>query len=81
MVTIPKTGEILAMVGSEDYFDTKNDGNFNAAISYRQPGSFPKADKLTPDRFFQRGYTAATLLMDTQTNFKAQEQRKRLYSR
>jgi len=23
MVTIPKTGEILAMVGSEDYFDTK----------------------------------------------------------
>jgi len=28
MVTIPKTGEILAMVGSEDYFDTKKDGNF-----------------------------------------------------
>jgi penicillin-binding protein 1C len=74
MVTIPKTGEILAMVGSEDYFDTKNDGNFNAAISYRQPGSSLKP--ITYATAFARGYTAATLLMDTQTNFKSQDSEK-----
>ncbi|MGA2967799.1 MAG: transglycosylase domain-containing protein [Candidatus Levyibacteriota bacterium] len=74
MVTIPKTGEILAMVGSEDYFDTKNDGNFNAATAYRQPGSSLKP--ITYATAFSKGYTAATLLMDTQTNFKAQDSEK-----
>ena len=74
MVTNPKTGEILAMVGSEDYFDTKNDGNFNAAVSYRQPGSSLKP--ITYATAFTRGYTAATLLMDTQTNFKANDSEK-----
>jgi penicillin-binding protein 1C len=74
MVTIPKTGEILAMVGSEDYFNLKNDGNFNAAISYRQPGSSLKP--ITYATAFSRGYTAATLLMDTKTNFKAQDSEK-----
>ena len=69
MVTDPKTGQILAMVGSEDYFDTKNDGNFNAALSYRQPGSSLKP--ITYATAFTRGYTAATLLMDVATNFKA----------
>ena len=29
LVTNPATGEILAMVGSRDYFDTANDGNVN----------------------------------------------------
>lgn len=74
MVTIPKTGEILAMVGSEDYFDTKNDGNFNAATALRQPGSSLKP--ITYATAFSRGYTAATLLMDTQTNFKTQDSEK-----
>lgn len=35
----PKTGEILAMVGSKDYFDLENDGNVNVTIRERQPGS------------------------------------------
>ncbi len=74
IVAIPKTGEILAMVGSEDYFNTKNDGNYNAAITYRQPGSSLKP--ITYATAFSRGYTAATLLMDTQTNFKAQDSEK-----
>jgi penicillin-binding protein 1C len=74
MVTIPKTGEILAMVGSEDYFDTKNDGNFNTAIALRQPGSSLKP--ITYATAFSRGYTPATLLMDTQTNFKSQDSEK-----
>ena len=35
----PKTGQILAMVGSKDFFDTSIDGNVNVATSNRQPGS------------------------------------------
>src|SRR3990170_683854 len=39
LITRPLTGEILAMVGSHDYFDQKHDGNVNVALSLRQPGS------------------------------------------
>lgn len=35
----PATGEILAMVGSPDYFDPQIDGAVNAALALRQPGS------------------------------------------
>ncbi|MFZ1988126.1 MAG: transglycosylase domain-containing protein, partial [Minisyncoccia bacterium] len=35
----PKTGQILAMVGSRNYFDPAIDGNFNATLALRQPGS------------------------------------------
>lgn len=35
----PSTGEILAMVGSADYFDAKIDGAVNVALARRQPGS------------------------------------------
>lgn len=74
MVSNPKTGEILAMVGSEDYFDTKNDGNFNAAIAFRQPGSSLKP--ITYATAFTRGYTASSILMDVQTNFKTTDSEK-----
>jgi len=39
LVTKPNTGEILAMVGSKDYFDTEGQGNFNVTTALRQPGS------------------------------------------
>jgi len=39
LVTNPKTGEILAMVGSTNYFDQAHDGNVNVTISQRSPGS------------------------------------------
>ncbi|HSA83895.1 MAG TPA: PBP1A family penicillin-binding protein [Patescibacteria group bacterium] len=68
VVADPKTGEILAMVGSKDYFDTENDGNFNVAISNtRQPGSSMKP--VVYAAAFEKGYTPATLLMDTKTEF------------
>ncbi|MBI4084883.1 MAG: transglycosylase domain-containing protein [Candidatus Levybacteria bacterium] len=68
MVTDPKTGEILAMVGSKDYFDEENDGNFNVAVSgERQPGSSLKP--IIYAKSFEKGYTPATLLMDVQTEF------------
>ena len=64
----PKTGEILAMVGSKDYFDEGNDGNFNVAVDgMRQPGSSIKP--FTYAIALSRGLTPATMIMDTPTNF------------
>lgn len=39
LVTEPKTGAILAMVGSVNYFDFENDGQVNVTLRPRQPGS------------------------------------------
>lgn len=39
LVTNPQTGEVLAMVGSVDYFDVANDGQVNVTLRPRQPGS------------------------------------------
>ena len=35
----PKTGEILAMIGSRDYYNQEIDGNVNITLRPRQPGS------------------------------------------
>ena len=37
LITNPATGEILAMVGSRDYFDPEIDGNVNVTLSHHQP--------------------------------------------
>lgn len=63
----PRTGEVLAMVGSVDYFDTENDGNVNVSLSYRQPGSSMKP--IMYAAAFEKGYTAATFLSDIQTSW------------
>lgn len=39
LVTLPKTGEVLAMVGSKDYFAEDEDGKVNVVLRPRQPGS------------------------------------------
>ena len=39
LVLKPNTGEILAMIGSKDYFNTAEDGQVNVTIAQRQPGS------------------------------------------
>jgi len=67
----PKTGQILSMVGSKDYFDTSIDGNVNVAISDRQPGSsFKPYVYLTA---FTKGYLPETLLYDVDTQFETTE--------
>lgn len=63
----PKTGQILAMVGSKDYFDTENDGNVNVALRVRNPGSSFKP--FVYATAFERGYTPDTTLFDLETNF------------
>lgn len=64
----PKTGQILAMVGSRDYFDTANEGNFNVAMQgLRQPGSALKPFVYLTA--FKKGYTPDTVVFDARTEF------------
>jgi len=63
----PKTGQILAMVGSRDYFDESVDGNFNVTTAQRQPGSaFKPFAYLTA---FKKGLTPETVVFDLKTEF------------
>ncbi len=63
----PKTGEVLVMVGSRDYFDNSIDGQVNVSTSLRQPGSSLKP--LVYATLFEKGYTPETVLYDVNTNF------------
>jgi penicillin-binding protein 1C len=64
----PTTGQILALVGSADYFDAANDGNFDVATQgLRQPGSSLKPFVYLTG--FQMGYTPDTVLFDVPTEF------------
>ncbi len=63
LVTNPKTGEILAMVGSRNYFDVEHDGNVNVTTSLRQPGSSIKVVNYAAA--LANGFTAATVLDDS----------------
>ncbi|MFV1916931.1 MAG: transglycosylase domain-containing protein [Patescibacteria group bacterium] len=67
LVLDTKTGEILAMVGSYDYFDQKADGNVNLTTSSRQPGSSIKV--VNYSYALSSGFTPATILEDTQKTF------------
>jgi len=68
IVTDPGTGEILAMVGSRNYFDQEIDGNFNVTTARRQPGSSIKP--LNYSSALDQGIiTAATPLIDAPTQF------------
>jgi membrane peptidoglycan carboxypeptidase len=63
----PKTGEVLVMVGSRDYFDEKIDGNFNIATTRRQPGSAFKP--IVYAEAFNKGYRPETVVFDIPTEF------------
>jgi len=63
----PKTGEILTMVGSRNYFDEKIDGQVNVSIQLRQPGSAFKP--IVYSTAFEKGYQPESQIVDVQTNF------------
>jgi penicillin-binding protein 1C len=63
----PSTGEILAMVGSADFFNKQIAGEVNMAISPRQPGSSIKP--LTYTAAFEKGWNPATLIWDVPSEF------------
>ena len=64
----PKTGQILTMIGSRDYFDKEIDGNFNVATASRQPGSSFKP--FIYATAFNEGFTPDTTLFDLPTEFQ-----------
>ncbi len=64
----PKTGQILALVGSADYFNKDIDGNFNVASQgLRQPGSSIKPFAYVT--LFKKGYSQDTVVFDAPTEF------------
>ena len=75
VVIDPHAGEVLAMVGSPDYFDPQIDGAVNGTVTLRQPGSSIKPitygaafDPTRPDPL-----TAATMMVDVRTAFVTRE--------
>lgn len=67
----PKNGQILAMVGSKDFFDKEIDGQVNVSIRDRQPGSSIKPFVYLAA--FTKGYTPETILFDVETKFDSGE--------
>jgi membrane peptidoglycan carboxypeptidase len=63
----PNTGEVLAMMGSLDYYNQMISGNFNVAFAERQPGSAIKP--FTYLTAFEQGYTPATMTLDVRMAF------------
>ncbi len=64
----PRTGQLLALVGSRDYWDIEHSGNYNVAIqNIRQPGSSFKPFAYATA--FAKGYGDSTILFDLRTEF------------
>lgn len=64
----PKTGQILTMVGSRNYFDKEIDGNYNVSTGTRQPGSSFKP--FIYATAFNKGFTPESVLFDLPTEFQ-----------
>ncbi len=70
LVLDTQTGDILAMVGSKDYFDIEAEGNVNLTTSLRQPGSSIKVVNYA--YALENGYSPATILEDTPKTFNVE---------
>ncbi|MEK7111003.1 MAG: transglycosylase domain-containing protein [Patescibacteria group bacterium] len=67
LVTDPKSGEILALVGSQNYFDFQHDGQVDIVFRPRQPGSSIKP--IMYAAAFQKGFTPASVILDAPISF------------
>ena len=67
----PQNGQILAMVGSKDYFNKEIDGNVNVTTRFRQPGSSFKPYVYA--EALEMGYTRKTIIFDVETNFNTND--------
>jgi len=61
----PATGQVLALLGSADYFDEEIDGAVNMALAERQPGSSIKP--VIYAAALESGFTPASPLLDVPT--------------
>lgn len=66
----PKTGEILALVGSKDFFNEEIDGQVNIALRPRQPGSSFKPIVYTAA--WEKGFIPESIVFDVVTKFKTE---------
>jgi len=72
IVIRPTTGEIVAMIGSADYWNDEIDGKFNVAVDgFRQPGSSFKP--FTYVTFLSQGYNPAHMFLDVRKAFEQGE--------
>ncbi len=67
VVLDPRSGAILTLVGSPDFANTAIQGQVNAAVAHRQPGSAIKP--LTYAAALERGWTPATTIFDVPSTF------------
>lgn len=74
LITRPPTGEILAMVGSKDYFATPS-GAFNVTTAYRQPGSSIKPLNYAVG-IERKLVTPATVFLDMPVCFRTMDPKK-----
>ncbi len=74
LVSKPNTGEILAMIGSKDYFDNEADGQVNVTLSLRQPGSSIKPI-MYATAFAKKTLNPGTMLLDIPTCFRVAGQK------
>lgn len=74
LVTEPGTGQILAMVGSIDYFSNDIDGKYNVATALRQPGSSIKPLNYAVGLEMGK-ITAASIVDDDPTCFGLENQK------
>lgn len=63
----PKTGEVLAMVGSADYFNSEIGGQFNVTTARRQPGSAFKP--IVYATALKGKYSPSSIFFDLPTDF------------
>jgi 1A family penicillin-binding protein len=73
VVLDPADGAILTMVGSPNFADRASQGQVNAALARRQPGSAIKP--LTYAAALERGWTPATTILDVPSVFPTREGR------
>jgi 1A family penicillin-binding protein len=73
VVVKPNTGEVLAMVGSRNYFDTEHDGQVNVVLRPRQPGSSIKP-LVYATAFQKKTLNPGTVLLDIPTCIKLTNQ-------
>lgn len=74
LVLKPNTGEILAMLGSKDYFDSSHDGQVNVTLALRQPGSSIKPI-MYATAFQEKLLNPGTMLVDAPTCFPIPNQK------
>lgn len=74
LILKPNTGEILAMIGSRDYFDTAHDGQVNVTLAQRQPGSSIKPI-MYATAFQNKVLNPGSILLDVPTCFEVPGQK------